>query len=455
MDKQDEHGYPSVSSFSLFTGRVLAAVFCLLLLSGCAGLAPTNLPQFQPDITTTPTFTISSPSATPPALTAITPPALATVTRTPLPPSPTPVIQLGPFRLVSGAEPLLPGLLNDIFLPQDGSLWLSSDRGVARIFAAEQRVYLTRFWDQVVGADDAGQIWVVSQSGAQISSWDGYQWTHYGPEEGWLPLAYHPLRDRVQPGLSIDSQGRIWLLTAWDVRRFDGRQWIVSTPSTTGLPLPWRQGVATTLAFTLVPGTAEAWLGGCDWQDGRPIGSGGLRHFNGRYWEDSEMPAANICISALNANAQGSVWAGGLGEVWSRTTGNGVWQQYLLPEPEQTRMTWGVVLDLPVSPAGTVWPRLALCGEAGCDLWAQRYQWDSGVWQAQGKITPVQPEKVLFDQAGTTWLFTPQSIFNLGTNPPTCVAQLEVIAPAVGPDGRLWLVGGSGNGSGNSIWATP
>lgn len=417
-------------------GQLIAGMFLMILLAGC--ITPTVI---APTLPPAPTAT-TAPTAAPPE-----------ATRTPIPPSPTPVLQLGPFRLVASAETLLPGLLNGLYLPADGALWLSSDRGVARIFANERQVYLTRFWDQVVGADDTGQIWVISASGGQISSWDGFSWLHYGAEEGWLPLAEHPLRDRVQPGLFTDSNGRLWLLTAWDVRRFDGKRWVVSTPSTTGLPLPWRKSVTTTLAFTVVPGTDTAWLGGCNWENGKPIGGGGLRYFNGRYWEDGGLPDDNICISALTANAGGDVWAGGIGEVWQYSAQSETWQQQAAPALDDTQMTWSVVLDLPVAANGTVWPRLALCGEAGCDLLAQRYRLADGQWTALTEISPVEDEHVLFDADGAAWRLTRQAVYALEPGASNPAAEMKIVTAAAGPDGRLWLVGGIGDG--NSIWATP
>ena len=157
-----------------------------------------------------------------PAFTATTYPTL-----TPLSPSPTPVQDLKRLTLIHSGEPLLPGVLMNLFVSNAGTIWLVSDRGAARIEPGGDRVAISRSWDTVVGIDpDDDLLWAISDDGRRISSWDGRNWTHYGSRSGWLPLEWSGTRGNAIE-LSTSPQGVVWIGTHQGMRRIQNGHWRV------------------------------------------------------------------------------------------------------------------------------------------------------------------------------------------------------------------------------------
>lgn len=361
----------------------------------------------------------------------------ATATSSLLSPTATPAADTRLLRLVSAIEPLLPGVLTDVFVARDGALWLASDRGVARIFANERRAYLTRFWDFVVGPDDEGRIWVIDRGREQISAWDGVQWVHYGAKEGWYWFAVQKGQALAQSGLRRDALGGYWLVTAQDVRRFDGRRWRVYPLGEVGLTEPARRAMRVLLSFAVAPDGETVWVGTCHWLDGRPVGGGGLRWFDGAVWHDGDLPVANGCLQKIVFDARGDLWVGVDGNLWQRS-GEG-WREWKPPVLTDSALSYAFVRQLMVDDQGGVWPLFGLCGKAGCDIWGVVYHLANGNWLSVGGVMALNSGQLLVDKKGQAWLFEPLAIVSLEREGRQKVAQLRIYSLWQDERGEIWL----------------
>ncbi len=108
-----------------------------------------------------------------------------------LAPSPTPVQDLRNFQLISALDTVLPGVITNLKVTGDGSIWLASDRGVARLYAGIHQADLASFLGPGGGSRRDQGFWVVSRNGAQISP-DGSSWTHYDEKRGGSPFPTIP-----------------------------------------------------------------------------------------------------------------------------------------------------------------------------------------------------------------------------------------------------------------------
>ncbi|HNS64190.1 MAG TPA: hypothetical protein PKN11_07175, partial [Anaerolineaceae bacterium] len=112
------------------------AILGLLILGACKPVQPaTGMHPPAPTLApATPTATENIPLR---SMENPTPLALA--------PSPTPVQDLRNFQLISALDTVLPGIITNLQVTGDGSIWLASDRGVARLYAGIHQADLARF----------------------------------------------------------------------------------------------------------------------------------------------------------------------------------------------------------------------------------------------------------------------------------------------------------------------
>ncbi len=409
---------------------ILLTIIFSLLLSMC-----TTVPAEQP----------SNPTLLP---TATTPPMTATqtitpiqLTSTPLPPTPTPVQDLQEFQLISAIDAIIPGVILGMDVTDDGSIWLASDRGLVRLKEGVRNVDLTRFWDIVVGADNFGRYWVISRNGSRISAWDGTSWTQFDDHDGWVSLKSHPVFPQVQSGFQTDTSGNIWLATAWDIRRYDGRQWIVYPPDIMELPLPWRKTQYTSFSLLVFPDSDEVWVGGCDWQSGKVVGGGGIRRFHNGYWQEVKTPVQTACISRMAMGSSNHIWAGINDSLWQYDSINKTWTEFPPPPLDQnSELSYQIITDLPVSIDEILMPRFSLCGLSGCDIFNVRYVLENGNWKQINGIGQTEQEQVLFSQHNLIWVLTPSSVMQFQDGALVPVAKLDVITVDLDSRGKLWLV---------------
>lgn len=386
-------------------------------------LSPTPAATLTPTatITPTPTVTIAPADTFTPA-----------PSRTPLPPS------TAPFELVRSFDAqLFPGRLTALTPLKDGRFWLSGPNDAVLFDPANGQASRARFATAPLGVDAYGRAWELDETGSYVSAWDGEKWTAYAEGSGWLPLA--PPAEPLEFRSSAD--GAVWLVTAADLRRFDGSRWHVFTPVEMGIPLPWQAGYSTDLLLALGPDSA--WVGSCDRTSDGPTGQGSLRRFTENRWIDADLPDLPACVSALAAAPDGSLWVGLYGgTLWKFDATADKWlEQSALPLPPD-RTYYADFLDFPLDNAGLPWPLAELCTASGCGQQVQRFQLAAGgAWQAVGPAQPLPQQRLFFSEQGTLWLVTPDQIGSLdAARNFTPIETLALLAAAQDADGRLWLV---------------
>jgi len=379
----------------------------------------------------------------------VTPSAVATVrpSSTPLPtdtPAATPLSTPTPIKISAGSFNLLAVLkpewtlnaIQDFAVATDGSLWLATDRSFLRLDADGTHPSQTVFIDSLLGLDSAGRGWVLSSDETVIRRWDGVRWTDYDARHGWAPIS--PLfRGPLEPQLMTDAFGQTWLGTAWDVRRFDGSRWLVFNAEEMKIALPYRKALATTFRIAFGSTPYSVWVGGCDWQDGVPVGGGGLSYFDGSDWKAIALPdnALTGCISALQVGADGQVWVGLDASLWAYDPGNGAWKQFI-PPPLANDTSRFSTLDIQVAPNGEPWVTFSLCNASGCGLLQSRARLRSDGWVWEDAPAASFPE-VVWDGSGQGWRMGADGAIRLDG---VVDAVFPVRAVVLGHDGRLRLL---------------
>lgn len=396
----------------------------LLCLMGCEPLevqvTPSVMPPVRPSSTPLPTTT---QAATP----------VATQLHTPTPIQ----VSAGSFDLLAVLKPEWTlNAVQDFSVAVDGSLWLATDRSFLRLDADGTHPSQTVFLDTLLGLDSAGRGWVLSVDETVIRQWDGTVWTDYDARHGWAPIS--PLfRGPLQPQLLTDISGQTWLATAWDVRRFDGARWLVFNAEEMKIALPYRKALATTFRIALGGSANSVWVGGCDWQEGKPVGGGGLSYFDGSDWKAVLLPPGvrTGCISALQAGTDGQVWVGLDASLWAYDPSKKSWRQYI-PPPLANDTSRYTTLDIQVAPGGEPWVTFSLCNASGCGLLQARARLRSDGWVWEDTPAANLPE-VVWDGSGQGWRLGADGAIRLDG---VVDAILPVRAVVLGDDGRLRLL---------------
>ncbi len=361
-------------------------------------------------------------------------------TFTPVEPSPIPIEDIKDFDLVYSGEPILPGVLTDIYVSGDGTKWLVSDRGAARIVGFDKNITLTRFWDAAVGIDEAGHLWVISNSGARISSWDGYTWSHYDEKSGWYPIIKWNIGNPVAD-LETLAGGDLWLLTQRDLRKFVNNRWFVYTLDGMGFNDRIRKAIDVKLVFDIVADD-EPWVGLCYWMDEKPIGGQGARTFTNGDWINVPNISPESCVSAITIDDRGLVWLGVNGAIAFYDPSRNQTELLVPPSLKSvSNLTYRYVLELPVDELGTAWPLFGLCGEEDCGLFSVRYRLDVAGWHQIDDIFPLSNQKLLFDQSGNAWVFTKNVIYAAAGNNTIPKADVWISGLCQGSNKDIWIIG--------------
>jgi ligand-binding sensor domain-containing protein len=342
---------------------------------------------------------------------------------------------------VGPVENILAGYDERLHTACDGTLWLATDRDVARLDGDAWTVQLTEFNDKIAGVDGDSRIWIISEDYTEISAWDGDAWEVYGADAGWTPITdfwYDYYADWGQ----CDPAGRFWLATTQDIRVFDGTRWTVFTSQDLGMgEVPDPEGCAPSFQMTILKSTGNVWIGECNWAEGT-CGGQGARWFDGSVWHGNDSPASQGCVAALHEDSTGNVWLGVGNVLWRYAPASGSWTSFAPPEEAPFGYRFhGAVLALAADPFGRLWVTELICGPASCDAHALYYVQD-GVWTLMptGEEIPyVLDLRAVTDTAGTTWLFG-DTIYRLAETGIEAVAYLVPRSAAVDTTGRIWFI---------------
>ena len=419
-------------------GFAVAAVIVLAAACAPATTLPPTAAATLPATTLPPTAVPTLPP-TPTAIPTRAP------TRTPAPtvaPSATPLPD--PLRPVVAIEDVLPGAFRSLRPAPDGGLWLITDQGVAKLLDNVWTVHLSGFTGSLAGIDAAGRVWVVSEDAGTISAWDGAAWTDYGAEAGWLPIGLEDEWYRDAGWGQSDGWGRFWLTTSQDVRVFDGARWTVFTPQDMGMQEAGPEELWPSFVVEVSPGTGVVWVGECDWGGPGPFGGQGVRWFDGSTWYGADSPVASGCATVIEEDQAGRVWLGVDGSLWRYEPASGNWTPSTPPESPVDEMRFGFADTIALAPSGDPWPAMVLCGGASCYGSIALYHVHDGAWTQIGAVAEYEgPYSLVFDAAGTPWLFWDGAVYRLSGDAPEPLADLYIRSAqsaTVDGAGRVWFV---------------
>ncbi|CAG0935471.1 hypothetical protein TFLX_04312 [Thermoflexales bacterium] len=433
-------------------GLRVVAVALMMTMVVVAGCQPMAL------LEATPTPTLTSPSTVLPTLTSSPPPTLV-VAHTPSPttirrptltlrptrtPRPLPALILGtksgPLRLITAVDEVVAGDVQALQSTADGTLWLITDRAVARLVDSTWTPYLTEFAGKVAGIDTTGQVWVVSEDTSQIAAWDGASWTIYGDEAGWTALPDDGFR-YVRGGQS-DAVGQRWFAASHEVRVFKPDHWTTHTLSDMKMDPSEFEDRFTDFKITIAR-SGTVWIGECDWGGPGPLGGRGARWFAGQTWHGAQSPAASGCVMDITEDQAGHIWLGIDASLWRYDPTTEVWTDFPTDEPLLTEAHHRYIASVKVGPDGDPWPVVMLCGGASCYGNDVLYHVHDGAWTQVGAVGEFLGNEVygpLFDPRGSIWIQWEDALYRIVRD------ALEVVSPLAGrygafdATGRLWIV---------------
>lgn len=353
-------------------------------------------------------------------------------------PSLTTGINSGPFRLVAYVDEVLSGNFKELVSTSDGTLWLISDQGVAKIEGTVIKVYLADYEGTIAGIDAAGRVWVVNEDTSQIAAWNGQAWSTYGNDDGWTPLNANYYQ--YVHGGEIDLQGWVWFATPQDVRAFDGNKWKVYTPGEMGFELPVQEDIETRFEVSILK-SGTVWVAECDWVGPGPSGGSGVRWFEKGIWQGALSAVASGCAIEIAEDSSGYVWAGIDSNLWRYDPALATWIQFTSPKPPIKDMRFGFIESLAVDPSGAVWSVLDLCGGASCYVYSVRYLFRDGQWTQVG--TTAQYDYYwgpITASSGTGWFSWEGGIYQFDGASTDLVSPLNSKFGVMDKDERVWFV---------------
>ncbi len=406
--------------------KKMRAVFLLTLVTLAILSIGCYFPVFHSP-TVTATF-IPSPSNTPEQTTTRTPEILET-----------PPITSGPFNLVAIVNQVIAGTTRSLITTEDGSLWLTTDKGVVKITDMGLSVYLSDMVGKIAGVDSSGRVWVVNEDMSQIAAWNGKAGIIYGSDSGWAPVSV--INYPYVRGGKTDPLGRVWFATSQDVRFFEGNFWTVVTPQEMGME-PTRQEDLMPNYTVFILKDGSIWVAECDWGGPGPFGGQGIRWLDNGTWKGKSSPVASGCATAVAEDSTGHVWAGVENSLWRYDPVSDTWEEFPPPESPIADMRFGFVNSISVDPDDTVWSILVLCGGASCYGNSVLYHLQDETWNQIGEVSEFDYGYwgPLFDATGIAWIFWTGGIYRIQGDAPELVSPLAGRQSTIDGNGKLWLV---------------
>lgn len=385
--------------------------------------------------TTTNTRTLR-PSRTPtPAPTAtLTPAPIGSLTPSPL------LHAAGPFKSVISFNGAAPGVVQRIFVIDDRTVFLSGTFGLLKLDVETGSTDLARGFDQTLGVDRSGKAWVLQNQGSEIAAWDGKNWQIYGPQQGWILSAVLETSPLLAPEFVYDSSGNMWMATRTDIRSFNGQRWQVVPAGIAGLKLPYKAGVSTLITLSANPLTDEIWVGTCDWQNERPTGGGNLRVLSAGKWQDGGFPLGDACMSALQADENGTLWLAAGTQIWYKEVGQ-VWQNSVNPFLPPAGQQYILIEEIAIQPGGGIWPLWVSAESNGIALMKTRFHIENDSWNLVRQISGLVRQKLFFLPHQKVWAVEQAAIYEyIAGEAWGLVARMDFGDAALDSSGAAWLV---------------
>jgi hypothetical protein len=448
--------------WKVFAGCLFSGLLLAMMSSACStGITPvdstasptitlTFIPSFTPTITLTATPTATdtltptpTDTRTPRPTRTFTPAPSATASVTPagtLTPTP-PQAEAGPFKSIFTLKEYVPGILQKIYPLDNDSLWISGTYGMIQVQLSAQQSTLLRNITDILGVDASGRIWQLRNNGAVIAAYTDGTWTEYSSMQGWTLAAQMETSPLPTPAFQYDSAGNLWLATAVDLRRFNGKSWVITPINVAGLTLPYKAGVTTSTAFAIDPsGSGRVWIGSCNWQNGRPAGGGGLQVWQDQQWQSADFPVANPCITNLQVDQAGTLWAAAGSDLW-RHPENGNWEQITNPEPAPANSTYQYIEQLDCFADGSVWVLLVSTTADGKNSAKSRFLVQNDHLRLSRQANGIDQLFLAERPDGSVWSFEQNAIYQyIDGESWSLIADLSYRSYAIDPSGAVWLL---------------
>lgn len=327
--------------------------------------------------------------------------------------------------------------LTGLRVAADDSVWLLTRQSIIMLQPeAGAQTYLSDFAGTLLGMDDHRRVWVLAADSQTIAAWDGVRWVTYDVQAGWEPLSN--MWSDLRGSLVTDVGGQVWLALGHHMRRFDGERWMAFDPDDLGMPLEERDDAIP--AWTLTAGRdGRLWAGECDWGGPGPVGGAGVRWWEDQRWHGADSPVASGCVTVIREDSSGRVWVGLDDMLWRYDPATGQWDDFALPTAPQGAR-FGYIVDLTIDPAGETWLLLSLCGGASCDNGRVYVHLHDDAWTQVGEIDEYFVGELVFDRAGTPWLFTATALARVEGDTPVALIMGRIWDVAVDGAGRIWFV---------------
>jgi hypothetical protein len=354
-------------------------------------------------------------------------------------------------RPATSVEGIFSGGQPGLYAAPDGTLWLTSSEGLARLEGDSWQVTVRaeEIAGKLIGIDESERVWVLNEESGAIHAWDGASWTVYGVESGWEPITEGFGSGPVV--FPTDQAGRVWLATGMDVRHFDGARWTIIPPQGMGMQPTDLERALPGYFVAGVDSGEQIWVGQCEWIGPGPGGGQGARWFDGESWQGADSPVGSGCVTQIEEDGLGRVWVAVDDTLWRYDPASGGWAQFVPPAPPDDFPRFGWVYDLAVDQAGDAWPIMALCGGASCFTGNVPYHVHDGEWtQLADRDEEISTPVVVLDGNDTPWLFWDCGIYRVVDDVPEHVADQCASSVTAAPDGTIYFVGLMGEE--NYLW---
>ncbi len=348
-----------------------------------------------------------------------------------------------PFEFVAALDEILPSTDDRAYFRRasDGSVWMFTNRGIARLNDSGWTVYLSDYAGYFVGIDSLGRAWFINQNldsitpaaggGATtcppldtISAWDGTKWMKYSNEDGWTRFCM----DAFRPSMA-ELNGQIWVSTQMDLRVFNGSRWKVIKPEEIGLQSP------VSLAVNSFAGADEIWVTGCYFNTPQPHGSD-IVWYDGSTWQRKSMPEEGGCLST-SVEHQGQVWMATHDSLWGFARATKEWTHYALTQSPSTH-----IISLAFNESGEPWFISLSCeSQKGCTE-STLYHLQNEIWIPISSSNPdVRFFSLLIDLTNRVWVAENNGVYQIVNNQPNLVSHLIVSSWTMDRAEKIWVIG--------------